>query len=445
MNKIVICIAVLIFGFFSAASAQNCQNQYWGTKTIYEPQQKKYVPVPKGYKPVFINYVGRHGARHLTKDVFSYPAYAVLQKADSAKALKSDGYKLKQMIVRLQEIERQGLKAISTRGAAEQQGIGARMLLHYPEVFKIPYCVNVTLTKEERTKQSSEAFLKGLKYDPNSTCAEPKVNNDDLRFFAIAPAYADFEEKGNWKPQIEKLEKAVKPAGFNAHFLGRFFEKSFTDKMSADEQNQLIDDIFGFSSITNSIQAEIASHDYKKSDLDFRSLITCDELRVLDMLNSADDYLKKGPGTDINGIQVRDAVPLLVSFINTTDSYIAHKNLAAELRFAHAETIAPIAALMGLSGATTVASDITQFEKVWQASKVIPLSSNIQWVLFKSNKGKYLVKCLLNEKEVGIAGLPTKIFPYYAWDSVRAYYLNKLNKLHVNLNDDMHAYLMSVK
>jgi len=445
MNKIAICFITLVLGFYSITSAQNCQNQYWGTKTIYEPQQKKYAPIPKGYKPVFINYVGRHGARHLTKDVFTYSAYSVLQKADSAKALKPDGYKLKQMVLLLQKIEHPGLKSISARGVSEQQGIGARMLLHYPGIFKVPFCVNIILTKEERTKQSSEAFLKGLKYAPAGACTEPKINNDDLRFFAIAPAYADFEENGNWKPQMAKLENAVKPAGFNQHFLSRFFEKAFIAKMSADEQDSFVDDIYSFSSVINSIQKEITDAGYKNTELDFRTLITCDELRVLDVLNSADDFLKKGPGTDINGIQVRDAVPLLVSFINTTDNYIAHKSVAAELRFAHAETIAPIAALMGLNGASTVTTDITRFEKVWQASKVIPLSSNIQWVLFKNDKGKYLVKCLLNEKEVAIAGLPTQTFPYYRWLIVRGYYLKKLNKLRVNLSDDMHAYLTNLK
>src|SRR6202000_1931045 len=111
-----------------------CNDQYWGTKTLYQPRQKKYTPAPASYKPVFINYVGRHGARHLTKDVAGYAAYSILQKADSAKALKPDGYKLKQMVVLLQKIEQPNLKSISVRGAEEQQGIGARMLLHYPNI-----------------------------------------------------------------------------------------------------------------------------------------------------------------------------------------------------------------------------------------------------------------------------------------------------------------------
>jgi multiple inositol-polyphosphate phosphatase/2,3-bisphosphoglycerate 3-phosphatase len=429
----------------TSAQAQNCNNAYWGTKTIYEPQQKKYTPVPKGYGAVYINHVGRHGSRHVTKDLAGTLAFRLLQKADSSKALKADGMRLKDMVVRLQKIEKPGLKSISIRGAEEQQAIGRRMMQNYGSVFKNnKQCLNISITKEERTKQSAEAFLKGLNY--TQTCkTEFVTNNDDLRFFSIAPAYAEFEKSGAWKKEYDKLEKAIKPTSFNQQFLTRFFEQSFIDKLSNDEQSELIDDVFGFSSITNSIQKEIVNAGYKPSDLDFRSMITCGELKILDELNSADDFLKKGPAMDNAGIQVRDAVPLLVSFINTTDNYISNHNITANLRFAHAETIAPIAALMDIKGADKPATDILSFDKVWSAAAVIPLSSNVQWVLFKNAKGNYLVKILLNEKEAAIDGVATKTFPYYQWSDIRKHYLNKLSALHVQLNDDMHAYLMNLK
>ncbi|WP_448701095.1 histidine-type phosphatase [Mucilaginibacter sp. AW1-3] len=444
MNKLIFCSLALILASCTVTFAQNCDDAYWGTKTLYQPQQKKYAPVPPGYKPVFINYVGRHGARHLTKDVNTTLAYKLLQKADSAKALKPDGKKLEAMVVALQKVEQPYLKSISIRGAEEQQGIGARMRLHNAAVFADDRsCLNIIITKEERTKQSSEAFLKGLGY---KGCVQPiKVDNDALRFFSIAPAYLQFEENGSWKQQMDKLEKAVKPAGFDIRFLNRFFDAGFVSQLKTDEQDEFIDDILGFSSITNSVSAEIKNAGYRIADLNFRSLIICDELRVLDELNGADEFLKKGPAMDSNGIQVRDAVPLLVNFINTTDKYIAHQNTAAELRFAHAETIAPFAALLGLNGAGTPAKNILQYAGVWQTSKVIPLSANIQMVMLKNNRNNYLIKFLLNEKEVAIGGLATKTFPYYQWANVRSFYLNKLTKLHVGLTDDMHAYLINLQ
>jgi multiple inositol-polyphosphate phosphatase/2,3-bisphosphoglycerate 3-phosphatase len=137
---------------------------------------------------------------------------------------------------------------------------------------------------------------------------------------------------------------------------------------------------------------------------------------------------------------------LLVDFINTADDYIKNGKYNARLRFAHAETIAPFAALLQISSADKVAGDLTRLSDSWQASKVIPLSSNIQWVFYK-NKSKpgYLVKVLLNEREEHITGLNTATFPYYKWSDLRAFYMAKLNKLNVQLGDDMNKYLTTIQ
>jgi len=47
----------------------------------------------------------------------------------------------------------------------------------------------------------------------------------------------------------------------------------------------------------------------------------------------------------------------------------------------------------------------------------------------KQGSENYLVKFLLNEKEVAIKGLTTKIFPYYNWNEVRSFYIKKIGGL----------------
>ena len=129
----------------------------------------------------------------------------------------------------------------------------------------------------------------------------------------------------------------------------------------------------------------------------------------------ADDYYKKETGINNNGIQVRIAVPLLVDFLKTSDEFIKKRvALTPSYSFAHAgETIAPFAALLDINTADK-ATKTTDIVPVWQASKIIPLSSNIQWIFYKKQGlDKYLVKILLNEKEVHITGMPVNGFPYY--------------------------------
>ncbi len=79
-----------------------------GTKKPHpiNPQQKNYTAPPPGYKPVFINYVGRHGARFLTKEGSDKEVLNVLIQADSAGFLSSMGKRILEMTVRLHEIEK---------------------------------------------------------------------------------------------------------------------------------------------------------------------------------------------------------------------------------------------------------------------------------------------------------------------------------------------------
>lgn len=445
MKKIVPFIFLTI-GISFIASAQQCSDNFLGTKTLYKNTAQKYTPAPAGYSPVFINHVGRHGARHLTKDVKTTFAYALLLQADSANALTNYGKHLKQMVIALQKIEKNNAKSISAEGKNELEGLGKRMYLNYKSVFKSKVNLSVAVTKEIRTKQSADAFLQGLNSKLRDS-ATVKFYNDDtgLRFYDLSPAYKSFEAGVDVGAMTLALEKADHQPEINKSVINKFFTADFLTKLDEEQQAKFVADLFGFTTIVYSLSAEIIQNGYQPSDLDFKSFFTCDELQKLGEMDSADENLKKGAGTDNNGIQVRVAVPLLVDFINTTDDFIKNNNYTACLRFAHAETIAPFAALLQIASADKAAKNLSELNTNWQASKVIPLSANIQWVFYK-RKGTpgYLVKILLNEKEAHIDGLNTSSFPYYKWSDLRALYINKLNTLHINLTDDMNTYLSNL-
>jgi hypothetical protein len=446
MKKFV--LLTLFFGIIAiAASAQDCDTNILGTKTLYTRPAAKYTPAPGGYMPVFINHVGRHGARHLTKGVESYSAYTILLKADSVGALSADGIKLKQMVLALQKVEQGNTKFISAEGKAELQGIGEREYQNYSSVFAGTPAINVHITKEVRTKQSADAFLAGLNKQLITPVSPEEKNDDvDLRFYDLSPAYKKFEDAVDESEPKTSFDKALHLNEISKAITAKFFKPDFLKSLNDGKQEKFVSDIFGFASIVYSLQAEVKQAGYTPKDVDFKSFFTCGQATALSELDSADEYLKKGPGVDNNGIQVRVAVPLLVDFINTADEFIKTGKYNAQLRFAHAETIAPFAALLQISGADKASSDIQQIGKVWQASKVIPLSSNIQWVFYKK-KGSddYLVKILLNEQEARITGLKTAQGSYYNWETLRKFYMNKLAQMHVVLTDDMQAYLSSLK
>ncbi|RKR83593.1 histidine phosphatase superfamily protein (branch 2) [Mucilaginibacter gracilis] len=427
--------------------AQTCNYPYLGTKTLYSVQVYKNTVPPARYQPIFINHVGRHGARHLTKEVNTSFAYKLLMHADSAGALTAEGQKLKDMVMALDKVEHGKVKSISGGGREELQGIGQRMFNNYPKVFAGSPRLNVAITKEIRTKQSADAFLNGLKAGFLDSAKISEYTDDtDLRFYDASPTYTAFEDGGNWQTVMHQLEQKLKIADVDTKIINRWIKPAFTETLKPAEIEKLVSDIFGFATIVPSLRVEIAKADMKPGSVNFISLFNCDEIEALSKIDVADDYLKKGPGTNKNGIQVRIAVPLLVNFINTTDQFIKNGDINAELRFAHAETISPFATLLGIDKASLLATDINQLSQSWRSDQVISLSSNIQWVFYrKKGSSNLLVKILLNEREVHINGLATKLFPYYQWQALRAFYLSKLNNLNVKLTDNMADYLKEVK
>src|SRR6185369_17993795 len=96
----------------------------------------------------------------------------------------------------------------------------------------------------------------------------------------------------------------------------------------------------------------------------------------------------------------------------------------AIFRFTHAEAISPIATLMDISKADRAANSVYAYADNWKADSIIPMSANVQWVLYSNGKD-YLVKILLNERDVTLP-IPTTTFPYYPWNDIKNYYLQKL-------------------
>lgn len=450
--------AAVLFSFIS-----DCDNIRWGTKSLYTPLQSEYSNVPDGYKPVFINYVGRHGARHLTKNTSDSLLTLVLSRAQSEDGLTAKGLKLRDMLMRLSAIEKGNYGSISEIGKQEQAAIGQRLANRFSAVFAADsLTIKVSTTKKIRTQQSANAFLKGL----NLSSARSVVNNfndgDNLAFYDVAPAYKSFEDEGSWKANLNTIKNSPNSLKLYNHLPTLFFKPSFvnkldsnllkldlTDEASIYKMDDFMDAYYGICSIVASLDKEIAQAGYTKSELDFGSLISRSDLEQFDLINSAEDFLLKGPGTDASGIQVRIAAPLLLDFIVSTDEFFASNNLKANLRFAHAETIAPFAALLNIKGAceSVASSDILHYRKVWKCEEVVPLSANIQWIIYKNNAtNELLVKFMLNEKEVEISGLNNcgRAF-YYRWQDVKEFYLHKLEVLNVNVGDDMHSYLLQVK
>lgn len=430
---------------YSVAQSQT----YLGSKTLYKPLQEKYTKVPVGYKPVFLNHLGRHGARNLTKDVAKSVAWKLVFNADSIQALNQAGQQLKDALVKLQKVELKHLESISEIGKQELKEIAERAYRVDPLFFAPNQIVLVSTTSKERTKESAMAFLNGITAVTQGKMATIKWNEKDdvnLRFFDLSKPYLSFKVSGPWHASYNQLAKALQLEALSVRIFNTFFHADYAKHISSKDKIRFVEDLYGFYTILPDIQQEILDNDFSPKDINLKSFFTARDLSVLCQLSDADNFLKKGPGTNNNGIQVNIAAPLLADFINSTDAFIKSKPYSSVIRFAHAETVAPFAAILNLNDASTATKDILNFDQIWKAKNIIPFSANIQMLVYKNPKtNSYLIKFLLNEKETGIRGLTTKTFPYYSYKEVRTFYLAKLKSLGLTLNSNMEVYLNQAK
>ena len=149
------------------------------------------------------------------------------------------------------------------------------------------------------------------------------------------------------------------------------------------------------------------------------------------MCSSDLEYLSNGPTPINNLLNIKIAAPLLRDFLITSGNAVQEGGVSADFRFAHAETVIPMTALLGIPLASKQTTDINLIEKEWLDFQISPMAANIQWIFYANEKGNVLVKMLLNEKEVQFP-IETEIYPYYDWNAVNIYYTNLLDKIDNN-------------
>ncbi|HEY4336827.1 MAG TPA: histidine-type phosphatase [Puia sp.] len=434
---------VLVFGF--AAWVQRmavAPPLFLGTKTPYVTPMGESTAAPAGYRPVFVNYVGRHGARFLTKAGADIGVLRVLEEAAGKQGLTSLGQRVRAAVKRLCLIEKGQYENITLLGAAEQRAIGQRMLNRYPEVFQ-GRGLDVAVTYKMRTKQSADAFLQGLEGYHGATHVTRLPDSLDaiLRFYDLSPAYQKYKKGEVVKKAMDSVDRDPRTGAVATAVSERLFTPAFLRGRTAADALAFSDDLYDLYSVQFSMPGEIKEKGWGLDSADVSVAFSREDLVWEDFRNGAQDFLEKGPAREPLGIQVKVAAPLLADFIRTTDEAVAGRRKDAVLRFTHAEAISPFASLLGIPEASMPAAAIARYHDHWQAERIIPLSANVQWIVYSNGKEER-VKLLLNEREVR---LPIGGGPYYSWKELRAYCIERLKAVQTGLEGDMLAYLKELR
>lgn len=192
------------------------------------------------------------------------------------------------------------------------------------------------------------------------------------------------------------------------------------------------------------IAADMRNENTGSHTFDFDQYFTGDQAKDAELFAwalDAEDFYEKGPSRAGQNETYKIAQPLLDDFFNAIDKRVAGGKTVATFRFAHAETMMPFAALLGLPGSTQQAPDsttdvYTYANNEWRGESVTPMAANVQWdvVAKPGNDPKTgraytpLVRMLYNETEIPFRAECTPIADGSHW--------YKLTELKTCLNAD---------
>lgn len=387
-----------------------------GTDMPYSYKVQKYTPAPKGYEPFYINYIGRHGSRYPVAPRFVESVRDRLQDAEATDQITLKG---KELITELDQIykESKGKWGLLTeKGVAQLGGIGERLKSNYPEVWGEH--IYAQSDPEERCVRSMKTLLSKLTENTDTTIVTEEIlenGNPVLDFFKLNRAYLDFKTNGPWKSIYKSFGDSLVS---NDRALGELFMPSYVDTMT--QKVEFLSNLYTVYAILPNTDIRVNLGDY----------FTGDELYRLWQLQNVRQYMEKGPSGLASNLPVAIAFPLLEDFLITSYNSIVDGGVSADFRFAHAETIIPFAALLGIEEASFQTQNPFDVSEHWKDFVVSPMAANIMWVFYSNDQGNILVKMLLNEKEVAFP-LDTDTPPYYSWEVVQNYYQSILESLPV--------------
>jgi len=392
-------------------------SQHLATKSPY------FIPdvVPRGLNascPIdFIQLVARHGTRNpTTSDVNSLNA---MEKIifDNRDSINASAYS---WILRWRSpftLDNQG--ELVTPGEMEHFNLAIRMKQRY-SLLRHPYnpaIYNIQATVVSRASQSASSFGYGLWKDsgklpqgfqPFSIYSESGSMDFTLRFFANCPLYKQNAKSELANYEIQKYLESIFPriqAKLNQRLGGTWVTAELIDTMYT---------ACVFQVAINGVQDR------------WCALFDQEDIEQIEYLNDLEAYWLKSYGFPIN---YQMTCPLIKEIIGLFDAKIDGKfPLAkAKLRFAHAETVIPLIAVLGLYKDPYPLQWNTSNENIqnrkFRTAHFSSFASNVAFLLLNCD-GQFMIQVLSNEIPVLVPGCPDVNCPYDVFRGLFQSYLD---------------------
>lgn len=382
-----------------------------GSLTPYPTPAGEY-EYPDSLTPVFINHVGRHGARYPASATNCLTLRRALEHADSLGTITPLGRQLRKLNDEVIDASNNRWGALDSLGMNEQAMIAARMFYNFTEVFGRENVVKAISSYSPRAMMSMYSFTHQLDRLSNRLTFETstgRINSRLMRPFDIDRDYLAFRKDKLSQPAYDDYFEKTAPLSAIKRVLG----DNYPWASDAAARELAITEYYVVAGL--SAMGLPSQMDKYFTAAEANALWSCFNLR---------QYLTR-TATTISSVPADIAADLVLDIIETTDAFVNGENTAtsAVLRFGHAETLMPLLSLLHIPGCYYLTNFFDTVGQHWRDFDVVPMAANIHFIVFKSrNSGRFYVRVDLNERPVALRNGDDSI--YYQWGELRRYMMD---------------------
>ena len=360
---------------------------------------------PAGFAPIMSQGVYRHGSRTLTTDNSIDKVRDLWDEARATDALTPLGREFGKAFKDFADVtDDVGFGDLTALGRTELWSLGQREGKRLDALFADAIAagnkVDVKDSGKTRAEDSADEFREGLADVHPDLDIEPSQSDEDLLHFDTEdPDYRAFIKGDDWRPAYRA---AIEQIDLKSHALAAL--RALYSDPFVDTIDNPVDEAWGLYDVYMAAPSLIAD-----SPIDMSPFMSTENAAAFAATTDARYFYSRGPGLQGDQRSFETAQLLIDDFFKAIDEYDAstedHQHVGV-YRFAHAEEIVPLVALLQIPGtgaplpAETVFSPETS---PFAVSKVAPLAANVTWTVWRDAAETTLVSMRFNERPVAFS------------------------------------------
>ena len=363
------------------------------------PENNLFAAAPQGYELVYLSHYGRHGSRWMTSD----KRYEWLwQQFEDEKLLTRRGRSVRSRLKKICDNARGNGGQLSPVGVRQQQGLAARMVSRFPQMFGSDSHVTARSSVVRRCRKSMEAFVEKMEYLQLGARIDMRTDSADMQWIS-------HESPDEMLLKLQTDKRWTLPTH-------RLLASLFRHPEAIADTARLFSELYGVASDLQDVDVP---------GISLYDLFTLDEMRYCYQRAWHEMRYENGVDPANHGIPAQCAANLWGNIVLCADSVLASGKPGVTLRFGHDTALYR---LLSLLGASPVVDDSLNL------AELVPMAANLQMLFYRNRQDSVVVAFYLNERPITLHGIHPALaqdschVSFYSWAALKRHLQHFLDR-----------------